>query len=194
MFDFFFLFFFSQHCQISEILVLSPPTQYCGADGCESCNIAAGSNPVTHSTLLRRLTHGYIIGWIIPTRVCRMFWGIRLKWLVLCFHRWQPERRWEWGDGHRRCLALAASARADSPPSGASTLPQRKKQKLILVSTRSECCFHFQSDLQNSLAAKISFFFSLPDIDCVQFFWPLGFLSLCATRSLLMEKSQWKGL
>lgn len=127
-----------------------------------------------------------------------MFWAIRLKWLVLCFHRWQPERRWEWGDGHRRCLALAASARADSPPSGASTLPQRKKQKLILVSTRSECSFRYQSDLQNRLAAKISFFLSLSGIDCVQFFffahWAFSLCvpaGLCWWRRASEKASKW---
>lgn len=54
-----------------------------------------------------------------------------------CFCRWRLAQRQEWGDKLRPCLVPAANARAGSPPSGVSTLPQRKRQKLIPLSTRS---------------------------------------------------------
>lgn len=65
-----------------------------------------------------------------------------LRWDVFC--RWLLAQRPEWGGEHRPCLALAASARAGSPPSGDWTLPQRRRQKPIPLSTRSLAfSFHF---------------------------------------------------
>ena len=79
---------------------------------------------------------------------CDVTWGqrdccLQLIWHVwgltesLCFCRWPLAQRLEWDGEHRPCLVLAASARAGSPLSGVSTLPQRKKQKPIPASTRS---------------------------------------------------------
>lgn len=54
-----------------------------------------------------------------------------------CFCRWQLAQKQEWDGEHRPCLVPAASARAGSHPCGVWTLPQRKRQKPIPLSTRS---------------------------------------------------------
>lgn len=61
-------------------------------------------------------------------------WGLTES---LCFCRWPLAQRLEWDGEHRPCLVPAASARAGSPLSGVSTLPQRKKRKPTPASTRS---------------------------------------------------------
>lgn len=66
-----------------------------------------------------------------------LFWCVWALTEMLCFCRWQLAQKQEWDGEHRQCLVPAASARAGSPPSGVWTLPQRKRQKPIPLSTRS---------------------------------------------------------
>lgn len=66
-----------------------------------------------------------------------LIWCVWALTVMMCFRRWQLAQKREWDGEHRPCLVPAASARAGSHPSGVWTLPQRKRQKLIPLSTRS---------------------------------------------------------
>lgn len=89
-----------------------------------------------------------------------LIWYVWALTQLLCFCRWQLAQRPEWDGVHRPCLVPAASARAGSPLSGVWTLPQRKKQKPIPVSTRSARFYSFKAINRTALATQ-RFLFSL---------------------------------